>query len=241
MFRWMHPVIVLDTAEILVRATHRLKAAYPGLIEQANHVEDTLASVRDPEPETPEDEARVSELRRRWLIMRDALCMGACDTLSACASACSFVPTIHARLKKLALSVESLCPMDLVGFCAVCDRRELLANMTFAGERSVCDGCVWSALRRANALQLPDEPAMTLTFLHELLSLHRVPHWLVDDPGTRENTDAETRHERLMSLGKIEHAVQRRWLVAIAPIAVRLETFVDLVPAPPEARKEKKS
>ncbi len=216
MFRWMHPVTVLDAAEILIRTTHRLKAAYPGLIEQANHVEDMLARGRDPEFETPEDEAQVSGLRRRWLIMRDALCMGACDTLSACASACRFVPAIHAHLSKLALSVENLCPMDLVGFCAVCDRRELLARMTFAGERSVCDGCVCGALRRANARQLPDEPTMTLAFLRELLGLHRVPHWLIDDPGAREITDAEIRHEHLMGLGKIEHAVQKRWLVAIA-------------------------
>src|SRR5262245_28328451 len=182
MFGPMHPTAILSYAETLAKAIHALRG-YPAIVERMSTLEESLpgrdeAPEPEPEPESePGGGARISALRRRWLFLRDAACLEAAGALHRCAQAVRFAPKLRRRLSRLANQAESLCPVDLVGVCDVCDARELSSRVVFSGERAVCEGCVRGALYRANALRISGEPVMTETFLHELLSLHRVPHW----------------------------------------------------------------
>jgi hypothetical protein len=240
MFGPMHPNAILNYAETLAKAIHALRG-YPAIVEGMNTFEESVPKHNQtPEPESePDGSARVSALRRRWLFLRDAACSEASEVLAWCSRAVRFSPGLGNRLFRLADKVEDLCPLYLVNFCNVCDARELTSRLVFAGERAVCEACVRGALYRANALRIPGEPVMTEAFLHELLSLHRVPHWRLDGWNgdaspvvvARNAKDAEIRRERLMSLGDLGHDTQRRWLIAIAPIAACLETFAEFMAA----------
>lgn len=233
MFRPMYPSAIVNSAESLAKAIHAL-TEYPALVEQMNTLEESLPK-RDQEPK-PGGSARVAALRRRWLLMRDAACVGAARVLHRCAGAVEFVPGLRQRLSKFADRVERLCPFDLVDFCGVCEARELITRMMFAGDRAVCEACIRDAIVHANALRLPGEPVMTEAFVHELLSLHRVPHWRLDGwqgdaspvVEARDAQDIEIHRARMIDLGALGETVCKRWLVAIAPIAVRLETFADI-------------
>lgn len=226
MFEPMHPAAILSYAETLAKA-----------IEYTNSREESVPRRDAPEPESePGGGARVSALRRRWLFARNAACLGVSEALYWCARSIRFASGVRHRLSRLADRFEMLCPLDHVGFCAVCEARELFSHMVFA-QLAVCEGCVKYTLDRANALRLPSEPVMTETFFCELLGLHRVPQWRLDgwhgdaSPAVlaREAQDVEIRRARMLDMGDLETAVCRRWLVAIAPVAARLETFADLL------------
>lgn len=233
MFGPMHPIAVLSYVETLAKAIQTLRG-YPALVEAMNTFEESLPKHdQTPEPESePDGSARVSALRRRWLFLCDAACSGASEVLAWCSRVVRFSPGLSDSLFRLADKVGDLPPFYLVNFCSVCDGRELNSRLLFS-ERAVCEACVRGALYRANALRIPGEPVMTEAFLHELLSLHRVPYWRLDgwNGDARNAKDAEIRRERLMSLGDLGHDTQRRWLTAIAPIAACLGTFDEFMAA----------
>lgn len=198
---------------------------FHALVTGANSIEESLsppAPDRGPGPDSdlgfpPEDEPRddppVSALRRRWLLVSDAVLDWTAGVL------------YRFHLRKWGKAVEDCCPAESVGFCSGCGARELESRTLFCEEQGVCAACFRRMLRLANRGRTPREPELTSSFLAELLSLHRVPYWLLgeDEARQRNDTDAQVMMARLHSMAGLELRVMHRWAVAIAPVAVELQ------------------
>lgn len=155
----------------------------------------------------------VSALKRRWTLLSDAALDWTAGVL------------YKLHLRKWGSAVEDRCPAESVEFCSVCSARELVSLSLFCDDQTLCVTCFRRVLHRANRGRSQSEPQLTPAFLAELLGLHRVPYWRLDEERARERTEADVRSRiaRLQSIGTLELRVMHRWAVAIAPVAMVLQ------------------
>lgn len=210
----------IRTAKLLVKVARAL-TGYRGMVETANTLEDSLRQPGEDDPGTARTrDARVSALRRRWLFARDAVCVWSAGALHRCG------------MRRLADKAEECCPWETVEHCHVCHSRELRSMTVYERECPDCAGCIRGILHRANAERLPDEPVMTEAFVHELLSLHRVPeHEVARASGwgvveERDAADEKTLRARLRELASVDDGCRHRWILAVLPVAGRLTLFM---------------
>lgn len=109
--------------------------------------------------------------------------------------------------------------------CHACRRRELETECRFARNDAICVACLQGVVERANRGRQPGEPEFTSETIEELLSLRAIPEWKRRDDDGRYPTQMHVRVRRFRTIMRSDESVRRRWLVALAPVVMRLRVF----------------
>lgn len=114
--------------------------------------------------------------------------------------------------------------------CHACGRRELDTECRFTRDQVICIACLHGVVKRANIGRGPEEPNFTSDMIEELLSLAELAEWRRRF-GDDERAESERMLARVRQFRRIIRSgetVRRRWLVALAPVVIRLDVFEEV-------------